>query len=203
MGELLLADADFFLRAGDFLPGLVAQAGKFLDARAIGGGPLLGPLEGVADGDCSSRRRRVRTRLRPGRRAPRRLSPPARPHRRQAAPASARAPSTSICNAAMVGGKHVELMPPEAALELGQFVEAGLVTARLAGLPLERADLPLHFADDVGEADRLASVCSSLRSASFFWLLYLVMPAASSKIARRSSGRDERIWSILPCSMIE
>ena len=50
---------------------------------------------------------------------------------------------------------------------------------------------------------RFASVASSLRSASRFCALYFVMPAASSKIARRSSGRDDRIMSILPCSMIE
>ena len=50
---------------------------------------------------------------------------------------------------------------------------------------------------------RFASVASSLRSASFFCDLYFVMPAASSKIARRSSGREERIMSIFPCSMIE
>ena len=35
---------------------------------------------------------------------------------------------------------------------------------------------------------RFASVASSFRSASFFWDLYFVIPAASSKIARRSSG---------------
>jgi chromosome segregation ATPase len=33
--------------------------------------------------------------------------------------------------------------------------------------------------------------------------LYFVMPAASSKTARRSSGLDDRIWSIWPCAMIE
>ena len=46
-------------------------------------------------------------------------------------------------------------MPRELRLELGQFIKRGLVAARLAGLALERTDLPLHFADDVGETDEI------------------------------------------------
>ncbi len=44
---------------------------------------------------------------------------------------------------------------------------------------------------------------SSLRSASRFSRLNLVIPAASSNTTRRSSGFDDRIWSICPCAMIE
>jgi hypothetical protein len=103
----------------------------------------------------------------------------------------------------MVAEKVSNWCRPKRLSSRGQFLEARLVTARLARLPLERADLPLHFADDVGEADQIGLGVFELAQRLFFWLLYFVMPAASSKIARRSSGRDERIWSILPCSMIE
>ena len=45
-------------------------------------------------------------------------------------------------------------------------------------------------------------VDSIRRSASFFLALYLVMPAASSMRVRRSSGRDETMKPIRPCSMM-
>ena len=43
---------------------------------------------------------------------------------------------------------------------------------------------------------------SMRRSATFFFTLYFVMPAASSMRARRSSGRDETINPMRPCSMM-
>ncbi len=46
-------------------------------------------------------------------------------------------------------------------------------------------------------------VASIFRSAASRRFLYLVMPAASSMMARRSSGRAETICPIRPCSMIE
>ena len=51
-------------------------------------------------------------------------------------------------------------------------------------------------------ATRFCSVYSSLRRASFFCALYFVIPAASSKIIRRSSGLLERIWVMLPWAMM-
>jgi len=50
---------------------------------------------------------------------------------------------------------------------------------------------------------RFSSVESSLRSASRFFSLYLVIPAASSKMKRRSSGLELSTMSIFPCSMME
>ena len=50
---------------------------------------------------------------------------------------------------------------------------------------------------------RLFSVSLSLFSASLFFDLYFVIPAASSKIKRRSSGLELKIRSILPCSIKE
>ncbi len=49
---------------------------------------------------------------------------------------------------------------------------------------------------------RFWRVCSSFFSAAFFLALNLVIPAASSMIARRSCGRELTIWPIRPCSMI-
>jgi hypothetical protein len=51
--------------------------------------------------------------------------------------------------------------------------------------------------------NRFCLVCSSFRSAAFFLNLNFVMPAASSMMCRLSCGRDDTIWPIRPCSMIE
>ena len=45
-------------------------------------------------------------------------------------------------------------------------------------------------------------VASMRRSATFFFALYFVMPAASSMRPRRSSGRDETMNPMRPCSMM-
>ena len=45
-----------------------------------------------------------------------------------------------------------ELMPGELAFQVLEFLDELLVAPRLAGLTLERADLPLDFADGVGHA---------------------------------------------------
>ena len=50
---------------------------------------------------------------------------------------------------------------------------------------------------------RFCWVASIFRSAASRRCLYLVMPAASSMTARRSSGRAETIWPMRPCSMME
>ena len=50
---------------------------------------------------------------------------------------------------------------------------------------------------------RFCSVSSSLLSASFLLDLYFVIPLASSKTSRLSSGLELKTWSILPCSMSE
>ena len=50
---------------------------------------------------------------------------------------------------------------------------------------------------------RLSSVCSSFRSVSSFRCRYLEIPAASSKISRRSALFRDRISSILPCPILE
>jgi hypothetical protein len=62
----------------------------------------------------------------------------------------------------------------------------------LARLPLQRTDLTFCFPIMSPMRRRFASVASSLRSASRFCVLYFVTPTASSKIARRSSGRELR-----------
>ena len=54
-----------------------------------------------------------------------------------------------------LGVQHVELMPRKLRVEMLQFVRNLFVAARLAGLPLERADLPLHFADQVRDAQKI------------------------------------------------
>jgi hypothetical protein len=46
-------------------------------------------------------------------------------------------------------------MPRELGVEVLQFLGNLFVAARLAGLALERADLPLHFADEVGDAQKI------------------------------------------------
>ena len=50
---------------------------------------------------------------------------------------------------------------------------------------------------------RFCCVASIFRSAASRRFLYFVMPAASSMIARRSSGRADTICPIRPCSMME
>ena len=49
----------------------------------------------------------------------------------------------------------VELMPRELRVEVLKFRLNLFVAARLAGLALERPDLPLHFADEVGHAQKI------------------------------------------------
>ena len=51
--------------------------------------------------------------------------------------------------------QHVELMPRELRVEMLQLGLNLLVPARLAGLALERPDLPLHFADEIGHAQKI------------------------------------------------
>ena len=48
---------------------------------------------------------------------------------------------------------------------------------------------------------RFCRAASSFSSAERRRDLYFVTPAASSISVRRSAGRDDRIWPILPCSM--
>ena len=96
--------------------------------------------------------------------------------------------------------QHVKLMPRQLRVEVLKFLGNLFVAARLAGLALERADLPFHFADESAMRKRFCSVYSSLRSDSFFCDLNFVMPAASSKIIRRSSGLLERICVMWPCA---
>ena len=64
-------------------------------------------------------------------------------------------------------------MPREFVFQRGKFLEAGLIAARLARLALERADLPLHFADDVGEADEVGLGVLELAERLFFLALVL------------------------------
>jgi len=64
-------------------------------------------------------------------------------------------------------------MPREAGFQLRQFLEARLVAAGLPGLPLQRADLPFHFADDVGQADEVG--LGVLEFAQRLFLLALVL----------------------------
>ena len=54
-----------------------------------------------------------------------------------------------------LGLQHVELMPRELRVEVLEFLGNLFVTARLAGLALERPDLPLHFADEIGNAQQV------------------------------------------------
>ncbi len=155
VGQLLLAHADFFLRAGDFLAGLVAQAGEFLHPRAIRRRPLLGPFEGVAQG-------RVLVAQADQFGLDHREIVPGRAHVLLLAGHFRIELLLLVARAVDLGlqrrdrhGKGVELVPPETVFQRGQFVEARLVAARLARLPLQRADLPFHLADDVGEADQV------------------------------------------------
>ena len=171
--QLLLADADFLLRAGDFLPRLIAQAGEFVHPGAVRRGALLSPFEGVADGRLLLAQAH-QFRLDDGEIAARRRN--FFFLRRDAGIEFlllfARAIDFDL-QRRDGGGKSVELMPREFRFQPGQFLEAGLITARLARLTLERADLPLHFADDVGEADEIG--LGVLELAQCFLLLALVL----------------------------
>ena len=51
--------------------------------------------------------------------------------------------------------QHVELMPRQLRVEMLQLLRNLFVAARLAGLALQRTDLPLHFADQVGDAQKI------------------------------------------------
>ncbi len=51
--------------------------------------------------------------------------------------------------------KHVELVPGELSVQMLQLDHQGLVTARFAGLALERANLPLHLANQVRDAQEV------------------------------------------------
>ena len=86
-------------------------------------------------------------------------------------------------------------MPRELGLELGQFLEARLVAARLAGLPLQRADLPLHLADDVGEADEIRLGVLELAQRLLF--LALVLRDAGGFLENRAAilraRREDRV----------
>ena len=54
-----------------------------------------------------------------------------------------------------LGLQHVELMARELRFEVLQFLGNLFVAARLAGLALKRTDLPLHFADEIGNAQQV------------------------------------------------
>ena len=51
--------------------------------------------------------------------------------------------------------QHVELVPRQLRIKVLEFLRNLFVTARLAGLALQRADLPFHFADEVGHAQKI------------------------------------------------
>ena len=193
--ELLLADAHFLLRAGDFLPRLVAQRGEFLDAGAVGGGAQLGALDGVAHGgllvadalDLGLGGVELLARggdflfLRGDAGVERFLL-------------LARAVDFDL-QRGDAGGVGVELVAREFGLELGQLIERGLVAAGLAGLALERADLPLHFADDVGEADEVG--LGVLQLAQRFLFLALEFRDAGGFLENRTAifrtRREDRV----------
>ena len=53
------------------------------------------------------------------------------------------------------GLQHVELMARKLRVKVLEFLGNLFVAARFAGLALERTDLPLHFADEIGDAQKV------------------------------------------------
>jgi hypothetical protein len=87
--------------------------------------------------------------------------------------------------------------------QVAQTVAEPLVAHRLRRLALQAPDLPADLADHVGDAGQVLVRQRELAHGLPRWLLYLVIPAASSNTARRSSGLEESTWSMWPWAMIE
>ncbi len=83
-----------------------------------------------------------------------------------------------------VGVENVEVFAGRVDVELVQFVAEGLVGSGFAGLSLERADLPFHFADDVGEAQQVG--LGVLELAEGFLLVGLELGDAAGFLENRA-----------------
>ena len=168
MREIFLRHVDLFLRRCDLAFGLITQAEKFLHPRVIRGGALLGPLERMAlPGLLVAQAHQFR--LQQGQFASRRgeLRFLRRHFRLQLLLALARAVNLAL-QGANRRGVSIELVPPQFLFQHSQFGEARLVTARLARLPLQRSDLPLDFANDVGESHEIRLGVLQLAQRLFF-----------------------------------
>ena len=77
-----------------------------------------------------------------------------------------------------------------------------LVPVRSRRLAFQRIDLPGHLLQDVVNAIEILASAFEFQLRQPFFVLNLVTPAASSTKARLSTGRELRICSILPCSMM-
>ena len=96
--------------------------------------------------------------------------------------------------------KRQDLAPGEVQPQRTELGDELVVAAGRVGLTFERAQLAAHLAQQVLQAQQVASVASSRRSAFSLRVRYLRMPAASSMIARRSSGRALSTASSWPCA---
>jgi len=77
-----------------------------------------------------------------------------------------------------------------------------LVTAGLAGLGADAPQAIVHLLDDIRQAEQiLVDPLQPAQGLSFFILKRLI-PAASSKITRRSLAEDCKRTSTFPCSMM-
>ena len=94
------------------------------------------------------------------------------------------------------------MMPRQLGVQMLDLEHQLLVTARLARLPLQRADLPFDFANQVGDAQEVLLGVFQPAQGLLLCALNLVIPAACSKTIRRSSGLPEMIWVMFPCAMM-
>ena len=77
-----------------------------------------------------------------------------------------------------------------------------VVTPRLGRLALQRIHLPADFFENVEDAREILLGAFEFRFGQTLRVLNLLMPAASSMMARRSCGLELRICPMRPCSMM-